>query len=170
MSPSRPNAGNEIDQRQLRGWALNSHYSRRYRDRRYSIRESRLASASSKSSYLETSMTHCDHIAQANWQIKPGGKVCRECARLGMTSIDLRVCLICGNVACCDSSSGRHATQHYQQTGHPVMRPRNGDWAWCYVHQRYLQSQPPPRASCGLGQLCSLIKQLWTSRMGSPTN
>jgi len=41
----------------------------------------------------------------------------------------------CGNVGCCDSSTGRHATAHHLLTSHPVMRsvePGEG-WRWCYV-------------------------------------
>ena len=50
----------------------------------------------------------------------------------------LRMCLICGNVGCCDSSVGQHATRHFRQTGHVVMRSFEPDetWRWCYVHQR----------------------------------
>ena len=45
------------------------------------------------------------------------------------------MCLTCGHVACCDSSPLRHATAHYRETGHPVMRSvEPGEaWRWCYV-------------------------------------
>ena len=48
----------------------------------------------------------------------------------------LRECQACGHVGCCDSSPGKHATKHFHETGHPVMRSAMpGDrWAWCYVH------------------------------------
>jgi CPA1 family monovalent cation:H+ antiporter len=44
------------------------------------------------------------------------------------------MCLACGNVACCDSSPGTHATKHYRSTGHPVMRSAEPgeEWRWCY--------------------------------------
>jgi uncharacterized UBP type Zn finger protein len=48
------------------------------------------------------------------------------------------MCLTCGHVGCCDSSPSQHATVHFQQTGHPVMRsvePGEG-WRWCYVDLR----------------------------------
>jgi uncharacterized UBP type Zn finger protein len=49
------------------------------------------------------------------------------------------MCLICGNVACCDSTPGRHATKHFQETGHAMMKSyKSGDWMWCYVHQSYM--------------------------------
>lgn len=61
---------------------------------------------------------------------------CRECRRDGTDPVQLRLCLTCGNVGCCDSSVGRHATRHYEQTGHPVMRSfEPGEaWRWCYTH------------------------------------
>ena len=50
----------------------------------------------------------------------------------------LRVCLTCGQVGCCDSSKNRHATRHFQQTGHAVMQSREPgeDWRWCYIDER----------------------------------
>jgi CPA1 family monovalent cation:H+ antiporter len=48
------------------------------------------------------------------------------------------MCLVCGEVACCDSSVGRHASRHFEATGHPVMRSveRGEAWRWCYVDER----------------------------------
>jgi CPA1 family monovalent cation:H+ antiporter len=48
------------------------------------------------------------------------------------------MCLACGEVACCDSSVGRHATAHYEATSHAVMRSvEPGEaWRWCYIDQR----------------------------------
>ena len=43
----------------------------------------------------------------------------------------------CGEVGCCDSSSGQHAEAHFHETGHPVMRSiEPGEaWRWCYVDE-----------------------------------
>ena len=62
---------------------------------------------------------------------------CPRCLELGLRWVALRRCLICGNVACCDSSPGKHATAHFEETGHPVMQSAEPDegWRWCYVHQ-----------------------------------
>ena len=40
-------------------------------------------------------------------------------------------------MGCCDTSPGRHATVHHQETGHPVMASfQEGEhWLWCYVHE-----------------------------------
>ena len=60
------------------------------------------------------------------------------CARTGegYRWVSLRQCLECGNVACCDSSVGQHATAHFHDTTHPVMETAEPgeDWRWCYVH------------------------------------
>jgi uncharacterized UBP type Zn finger protein len=47
------------------------------------------------------------------------------------------MCLVCGKVGCCDSSKNRHATKHFHQTKHPVMRSveRGESWVWCYVDE-----------------------------------
>lgn len=62
---------------------------------------------------------------------------CQACVDEGLTWVHLRRCLTCGNVACCDSSVGKHATAHHEQTLHPVMQSAEpGEtWRWCYVHQ-----------------------------------
>ncbi|GAA4559916.1 ubiquitin carboxyl-terminal hydrolase 14 [Planotetraspora kaengkrachanensis] len=60
---------------------------------------------------------------------------CVECLEMGSRWVHLRKCLSCGHVGCCDSSPNRHATAHFQQDGHPVVRSfePGEDWRWCYV-------------------------------------
>lgn len=62
---------------------------------------------------------------------------CDRCTAEGLTPVALRQCLSCGHVGCCDSSVGRHATEHFRQTGHPVMQSAEPgeNWRWCYIHQ-----------------------------------
>lgn len=62
---------------------------------------------------------------------------CEECLKQGMLWVHLRLCLSCGHVGCCDSSPGRHATRHFQQTGDPVIASwEPGErWGWCYIDQ-----------------------------------
>jgi hypothetical protein len=52
--------------------------------------------------------------------------------------VNLRVCLECGHVACCDSSPARHATAHADADGHPVIQSGEvGEtWRWCYPDER----------------------------------
>lgn len=63
---------------------------------------------------------------------------CLDCVREGLRWVDLRMCLACGTVACCDSSPGRHARHHFTDSGHPLMRSfeQGENWRWCYVDNR----------------------------------
>ena len=63
--------------------------------------------------------------------------VCEECVKMGDTWVHLRLCMVCGNVGCCDSSKNKHATKHFRHSGHPVMRSiePGEDWIWCYVDE-----------------------------------
>lgn len=63
--------------------------------------------------------------------------VCEECVKVGSRWVHLRMCLTCGKVGCCDSSPLRHATAHYTDTHHALMRSvQPGEaWVWCYVDE-----------------------------------
>ena len=62
--------------------------------------------------------------------------VCQRCLDEGSSGCRCAQCLECGNVACCDSSVGQHATKHFHDTTHPVMESAEPgeDWRWCFVH------------------------------------
>jgi len=62
---------------------------------------------------------------------------CEDCLRAGMRWMHLRMCQICGHIGCCDNSPGRHATAHYRDTGHPIIRSAEPgeSWSWCYVDE-----------------------------------
>jgi uncharacterized UBP type Zn finger protein len=66
---------------------------------------------------------------------------CEECLKLGMSWVHLRMCQECGHIGCCDNSEGKHATAHYAETGHPVIRSvePGEDWSWCYEDQLMLR-------------------------------
>ncbi|MCY0904695.1 cation:proton antiporter [Arthrobacter sp. H14-L1] len=76
----------------------------------------------------------CEHLQAAQAPAVPAEPVCEDCIREGTTPVHLRMCLACGNIGCCDSSPGLHATAHHRATGHPVMRSAEpGEtWRWCY--------------------------------------
>jgi monovalent cation/hydrogen antiporter len=80
----------------------------------------------------------CPDLAAAPADADPLSRVCEDCIREGTRTVHLRICLTCGNVGCCDSSTGRHATRHFRSTHHRVMRSfEPGEtWRWCYVHER----------------------------------
>ncbi|WP_409464050.1 Na+/H+ antiporter [Amycolatopsis sp. GA6-003] len=81
----------------------------------------------------------CKHLSH-EWPDKQPSSPdsCAECVEAGMTWVHLRKCLKCGHVACCDSSPGKHATQHFHETLHPVMRSfEPGEtWRWCFVDKQ----------------------------------
>jgi monovalent cation/hydrogen antiporter len=82
------------------------------------------------------SCKHLDHPWRDKEPSSPDQ--CAACVAEGLTWVHLRMCLKCGNVACCDSSPGNHATKHFHDTRHPVMRSYEpGEtWRWCYVDQQ----------------------------------
>lgn len=62
-------------------------------------------------------------------------RVCEDCVRTGDNWVHLRLCMECGHVGCCDSSKNRHATKHFHQTKHAIIRSiEPGEtWTWCYL-------------------------------------
>ena len=79
----------------------------------------------------------CPHADQAQPFDVPDELVCPTCVALGDSWVHLRMCLVCGQVGCCDSSPNRHATRHFHATGHPIIEgydPPEG-WGWCYVDE-----------------------------------
>ena len=99
----------------------------------------RVADVSSGAPLVAATGAACGHVQQ-HWPFNdpPAEPVCRRCIEEGTQPVHLRMCLGCGEVACCDSSVGRHATAHYEATHHPVMRSvEPGEaWRWCYLDQR----------------------------------
>jgi Na+/H+ antiporter len=81
----------------------------------------------------------CKHLAH-EWVDKEPSSAdsCAACVAEGTTWVHLRMCLKCGNVACCDSSPRRHATLHFHESRHPVMRSYEpGEtWRWCFVDKQ----------------------------------
>jgi Na+/H+ antiporter len=80
----------------------------------------------------------CTHLADE--RVDPDPRTpegCFECLRDGTEWVHLRLCLTCGHVGCCDSSTEKHATRHFHETEHPVMRSfEEGEfWRWCFVDQ-----------------------------------
>jgi Na+/H+ antiporter len=80
----------------------------------------------------------CDHLAAYPPVETVPDPVCAQCLADGARWVALRQCLVCGNVGCCDSSPGQHATLHFHETTHQVMESAEPgeDWRWCYVHHQ----------------------------------
>ncbi|MFE3324780.1 UBP-type zinc finger domain-containing protein [Streptomyces sp. NPDC059176] len=81
-------------------------------------------------------MSECQHVLDLPHP-EPAQQcgTCPQCLADGTHPVQLRICLTCGHVGCCDSSAGRHASRHSEQEGHPVMRTLEpGEtWRWCFV-------------------------------------
>jgi monovalent cation/hydrogen antiporter len=80
---------------------------------------------------------HLKNLAEANVSQPRTPNACEECLKEGTRWVALRQCMTCGHVGCCDSSPGKHATKHFHETQHPVMRSvmPGEHWIWCYVHE-----------------------------------
>ncbi len=78
----------------------------------------------------------CEDLRSIPLSDPTGELVCEECVAAGTRWVALRMCLSCGNIGCCDSSPLRHATAHFRQDAHPVMRSvePGEEWRWCFVH------------------------------------
>jgi uncharacterized UBP type Zn finger protein len=81
----------------------------------------------------------CEHLAKLKLSDFPPPNTpgaCEDCLKEGTKWVALRECQ-CGHVGCCDSSPGKHATRHFKETGHPVMRSVSPGqtWDWCYIHE-----------------------------------
>jgi uncharacterized UBP type Zn finger protein len=78
----------------------------------------------------------CKHLNQIKFT-STGKKVCEDCVKIGDTWVHLRLCLECGHVGCCDSSKNKHATKHFRQSQHPLVRSiePGENWVWCYVDE-----------------------------------
>ncbi len=85
-------------------------------------------------------MNQCAHTDQIR-NVSPHTRGCEECLQSGDSWVHLRLCMTCGHVGCCDSSKNKHATKHFHQTKHPIMRSleRGEDWGWCYIDEVELE-------------------------------
>jgi uncharacterized UBP type Zn finger protein len=62
---------------------------------------------------------------------------CEECLKINSRWMHLRMCTSCGKIGCCDNSPNRHATAHFHESGHPLIRSAEPDesWIWCFVDE-----------------------------------
>jgi uncharacterized UBP type Zn finger protein len=87
-------------------------------------------------------MPACTHLDQVRF-LEPAGPVsgCEDCLRIGGSWVHLRMCQTCGRIGCCDDSPNRHATAHYHESAHPIIRSvePGEEWSWCYVDELMFQ-------------------------------
>ena len=82
--------------------------------------------------------SECTHLEEVQvTELPEPPLVCEECVKIGSGWMHLRMCLVCGKVGCCDNSPNRHATAHFHESGHPLIRSAEpGElWAWCYADE-----------------------------------
>ncbi|MCZ7681747.1 MAG: UBP-type zinc finger domain-containing protein [Sandaracinaceae bacterium] len=81
----------------------------------------------------------CVHLMESKGA-RPSARTdgCEECLAAGDRWVHLRQCLECGHVGCCDDSKNKHASAHYRQTHHPVVRSfEPGETGrWCYADEQ----------------------------------
>lgn len=82
----------------------------------------------------------CSHTGETQ-EVSYTDHVCPECVAAGDDWVQLRICMTCGHVGCCDSSKNRHARALHAATGHPIIKTIEAgpDWAWCYPDDTYLK-------------------------------
>ena len=78
----------------------------------------------------------CEHV-DPSATAQPSSEGCEDCLRVGGRWVHLRLCMASGHVGCCDSSPARHATAHWREVGHPIVRSYEPgeDWWWCYADE-----------------------------------
>ncbi len=93
--------------------------------------------------------THLDAIKPVN----PSAPGCEDCLSIGMVWLNLRICMTCGHVGCCDRSRNRHARAHHERTGHAIARSIEigESWAWCYLDDQLLPSAMETQPSTSPG-------------------
>jgi len=81
--------------------------------------------------------------------VPPSGPGCVDCDSDGGWWVHLRRCAECGNIGCCDSSPGQHATAHAAASGHPFIQSYEPgeDWFWNYRTEQMYEGPElaPPR-------------------------
>lgn len=87
--------------------------------------------------------TECPHISELDEKVTSQKDACEARLPDGQAcgyDQDLRICLTCGGVFCCESHNS-HNKKHFQKTGHPFIKPQKSDynWLWCYKCNGFLE-------------------------------
>ena len=83
-------------------------------------------------------MPQCGHLDDVRLTEAPADVPgCEDCLRDGGRWVHLRMCQTCGHIGCCDSSPNRHASAHFAESAHPIIRSAEPgeDWSGCYVDE-----------------------------------
>ena len=82
----------------------------------------------------------CPHTTQIRPVVPRAPSGCEECLRIGAPLVQLRLCLTCGHVGCCDSSPNRHGRSHAYAVGHAIVRSYEPgeDWRCCFFDEPFV--------------------------------
>ncbi|MEO6866746.1 MAG: UBP-type zinc finger domain-containing protein, partial [Gaiellales bacterium] len=82
---------------------------------------------------MATSCTHVSSVKILEGPDEVDG--CETCLVDGTGWVALRMCMTCGEVACCDDSPGQHARKHAESAEHPIIRSiePGESWSYCYI-------------------------------------
>jgi uncharacterized UBP type Zn finger protein len=88
--------------------------------------------------------SHLDHVRDVKPRTPQG---CEECLKMKSGWVHLRLCVECGHVGCCDQSPNKHATKHFHQSKHPIIKSLEDgeDWGYCYVDDLFMEPAPEPQ-------------------------
>jgi len=94
----------------------------------------------------------CSHLDTATI-FDPEVTVCEQCVASGDVWPALRMCVSCGYVGCCDTSTNTHMKRHAEETGHVLMRSIHGPeaWMWCYADNAFFDSRTLARLRAQAG-------------------
>jgi len=84
----------------------------------------------------------CSHLHLIQIR-EPCTDVCQDCVDSGDSWPNLRMCLICSYVGCCDTSKNKHMQQHVEETSHPLIRSIEAGegWIWCYPYSAFISAR-----------------------------
>jgi uncharacterized UBP type Zn finger protein len=93
----------------------------------------------------ESTCSHLSEVAHRKQGVHPSAHGCSDCIAAGGVWVHLRLCLTCGHVGCCDNSPNKHATKHFHDTKHPVIRSYEPgeDWGYCYPDEAFIEEVRP---------------------------
>ena len=87
----------------------------------------------------------CSHVDRIR-TVRPKSSVCDDCVLVLDAWLQLRMCMECGYVGCCDSSRNKHAIKHFRATQHSITRSiePGEEWGWCYIDQLWFEKLAIP--------------------------
>jgi uncharacterized UBP type Zn finger protein len=88
----------------------------------------------------------CSHMESLKAVEPSSPDSCPKCIEMGDTWVNLRLCLSCGHVGCCDNSKNKHASRHAGETEHPIIQSyQPGEkWRYCFPHDQNLPDTDTP--------------------------